>query len=654
MLYPTNFSVPRSSRIVTDVFGGYNANTVISDNEFSFINNMSTDSYPALATRRPHARYKNFKHQVLGAISTNDKLTYVYLDNAKRLHIVIDEDEESGDYTIDYTPLKDSEYTGRSIVVMGAYYVILPDKMYFNSVDPNDKGKIEIKNTVNGDIKIQLTNEEGKPYSVEYRCEQEPTKDPNYKDLVFYDGDIWENTNDNRLYEYSFNKNSWTLVEHKYITIEAPKLTEGLETGDLIDISGLVNAEEPYANINLEGINGSRKIVKIDGDSLTVEYSIEVSNLIEVRESITVARTMPNMDIIFEHENRLWGCRYGDSINGELVNEIYASALGNFKRWYDSEGVSTDSFTASVGTPGKFTAGISYLGRPYFFKEDSILTVYGKYPTQYQLDVTNGRGVLEGADKSLALVNELLYYRSRHDICAFDGTLPVSVSYALGELPLPDTRFDNPAYGTACAFRDNYIIALSYRKISNTPINGMLIYDTRTKIWHVTDEGLTIDELILIEGQRDVYKLMPGNDFIDSLYDTPEETASKTEDEEDGVPNYEKKRSWALETGDIFLSTPDNKYITRITVRLRAENNVKVSIKYARGSYGEELVHTSTLACESELHSFSLPVRGIRTDSFRIRIEGKGKACIYSIAKTVEDGSEINNYKGEVVSNDTI
>lgn len=648
MLYPTNFSVPRTSRIVTEVFGGYNANTVIGDNEFSYINNMSTDSYPALATRKHHALYKNFKHQILGAISTNDKLTYVYLDNAKRLHIVIDEDEESGDYTIDYTPLKDSEYTGRSIVVMGAYYVILPDKMYFNSVDPNDKGKIEIKNTVNGDIKIQLTNEEGKPYSAEYRGEEEPTKDPNYKDLVFYDGDIWENTNDNRLYEYSFNKNSWTLVEHKYITIEAPKLTEGLETGDLIDISGLVNADEPYANINLEGVNGSRKIVKIDGDSLTVEYSIEVSFLIEVRASITVARTMPNMDIIFEHENRLWGCRYGDSINGEFVNEIYASALGDFKRWYVFDGVSTDSFTASVGTPGKFTAGISYLGRPYFFKEDSILTVYGKYPAQYQLDVTNGRGVLEGADKSLALVNELLYYRSRHDICAFDGTLPVSVSYALGELPLPDTRFDNPAYGTACAFRDNYIIALSYRKKNETPINGMLIYDTRTKIWQITDdEMVSIGNLILIEGQQDVYRLYPGNDFVHTLYDTPYNN-------ENIAPDYEKKFSWAIETGDIFLSTPDNKYITRITIRLRAENDVHVKVKYARGSYDDELTHTSTLACKKTLHSFSLPIKSIRTDSFRIRIEGKGQACIYSIAKTVEEGSELNNYKSEVVLNDTI
>ena len=49
--------------------------------------------------------------------------------------------------------------------------------------------------------------------------------------------------------------------------------------------------------------------------------------------AVTVARKMPNMDYIVESENRLWGCRYGDSIDGQIVNEIYACKLGDFKNW---------------------------------------------------------------------------------------------------------------------------------------------------------------------------------------------------------------------------------------------------------------------------------------------------------------------------------
>ena len=30
------------------------------------------------------------------------------------------------------------------------------------------------------------------------------------------------------------------------------------------------------------------------------------------------------------------------------------------------------------------------------------------------------------------LVNEILYYKSREDVCAYDGSTPVSISAALG------------------------------------------------------------------------------------------------------------------------------------------------------------------------------------------------------------------------------
>jgi hypothetical protein len=139
--------------------------------------------------------------------------------------------------------------------------------------------------------------------------------------------------------------------------------------------------------------------------------------------------------------------------------------------------------------------------------------------------------------------------------------------------------------------------------------------------------------LQFVVGLDDVYYLYVGNTEVLTLYGT-------------GTP-MSSVISWLAESGDIFCSTPDNKYVTRITIRLYSENDVKVTLIYGKpfSGFDEEVKHTSTIKCKGSLHSFSLPVRGLRADNFRIRIEGTGKACIYSIAKTVEFGSELRHYE---------
>jgi hypothetical protein len=44
----------------------------------------------------------------------------------------------------------------------------------------------------------------------------------------------------------------------------------------------------------------------------------------------------------------------------------------------------------------------------------------------------------------------------------------------------------------------------------------------------------------------------------------------------------------------------------------------------------------------TNLRSFSIPIRPKRCDHMRLRIEGEGVAKIYSITKTIEQGSEIS------------
>ena len=44
------------------------------------------------------------------------------------------------------------------------------------------------------------------------------------------------------------------------------------------------------------------------------------------------------------------------------------------------------------------------------------------------------RGVQKGSEKSLRVVNETLYYKSRSDVCAYQGGFPTGVSAALGDV----------------------------------------------------------------------------------------------------------------------------------------------------------------------------------------------------------------------------
>ena len=113
-------------------------------------------------------------------------------------------------------------------------------------------------------------------------------------------------------------------------------------------------------------------------------------------QSVSIDRTVPDLDFICESNNRLWGCKYGIE-NGQVVNEIRASKLGDFRNWSCFMGISTDSYAASIGTDGAFTGAISQRGYPVFFKENAIHRVSGSSPSSFSIQTTNARGVQTGS-----------------------------------------------------------------------------------------------------------------------------------------------------------------------------------------------------------------------------------------------------------------
>lgn len=326
--------------------------------------------------------------------------------------------------------------------------------------------------------------------------------------------------------------------------------------------------------------------------------------------AVTFSRKMPQMDFIIESQNRLWGCRYGLANNGEFVNEIYCSKLGDEKNWQVYQGISTDSYRASVGSEGKWTGAANFRGYPVFFKENHIHSVLGNNPP-YQISDTTARGIQKGSSASLAMVNEVLYYKSIHGICAYSGGLPADVSSALGDIPYKDA--------IACAFKGKYYVCM--KDIANNPV--MFVFDTVRGLWHKEDDFYPAQFAV---ADNDVYFIreIDGEYVSGSLLGTGGADRSPVE--------------WYAETGLYGVQMIDSKYISRINLRIKIPvgHYMFVSIMYDSSGEWEQLGNV----IGHSLTPFTLPIKPRRCDHFRLRLEGSGEMRLYSISKTIEQGSD--------------
>jgi hypothetical protein len=97
---------------------------------------------------------------------------------------------------------------------------------------------------------------------------------------------------------------------------------------------------------------------------------------------------------------------------------------------------------------------------------------------------------------------------------------------------------------------------------------------------------------------------------------------------------------WMAQTGEIGLSSPDMKYISRLNVRMVLAIGATADF-YIQYSLDDAWNHVCTMTGTS-LRSFSVPIRPKRCDHMKLKIVGRGEAKIYSITKTIEQGSELS------------
>lgn len=583
-----------TSRSMTDVFKGYNHNLRIGDGEFYDMKNLTSSHYPVLSPRGARGVYATPANPQ--GLVAKDAVCYVDCvtpEHESGARFYIGGKEVTGLYLS-----SKADDCPKKLISMGAYVIILPDKKWVNTApDPAEYGNIEA--TVETEEGSNVTFTLCKIDSTDYDIVGTPDEPENPENM-----DLWldTSTTPHTLKQYSTTNSAWFDVPTTYIKISATGIGIPFEVGDGVTISGIEDNQ-------LQDLNNTM-IIQAKGDDYIVVIGI-IDKETTQTTPISVKRQMPKMDFVIESGNRLWGCRYGKSLNGDIVNTIYASKLGDFKNWQCYDGISTSSYYANVGTDGQFTGAITHLGYPLFFKENCVHKVYGNYPSNYQIQTTTCRGVQHGSSDSLAIVNETLFYKSAKAVCAYDGSLPVEISSALGE----ESYYD----AVAGAIGNKYYISMT----DVAEKSHLFVFDTVKGMWHKEDDTKVLSfcttrgELFYIDCADKKIKTVMGSH-----------------------PSEEKKNiEWMAETGVIGTENPDKKYISRIDVRMSLDTDSEVRFFIQYDSIGEWLP-LYTMRCQS-LRSFTVPIRPHRCDHLRLRIEGKGEAKIYSIAKTTEQGSEV-------------
>ena len=584
MEYPKLTELKTSQERI-DYFLGYNHNLKIRQGELYDMENLSSDYFPILAPRKRRGVYKS-PENVQGLIA-KEKLCYV--DGGS---LVVG--EESYNLNLSTAPAD----CPKRLVSMGAYILIFPDKKFFNTANPEDRGSMEAEVTTQGSVILSPCRVDGSAQTAEYIQATAPANPAN--------NTLWVDTSASPhvLKQWAEGSGQWVSIATTYVKIAAAGIGSAFRQYDGVLLSGLKDAGG-----QLGEIPESCVIWDKGEDYIVITGILDEAQTVSV--PITVRRSLPIMDFVVEAKNRLWGCRYGLDDHGEFVNRLYASKLGDFKNWNCYMGLSTDSYYGNLGTDGKFTGAITHMGYPLFFKENCMHKVYGDTPRQFQIQDTACRGVQEGCEKSLAIVGEILYYKSRNGVCGYDGSLPTEVSGALGE-----KRYHKAVAG---AIGNKYYISMEE---SEEEEYRLFVYDTGKGLWHKEDG---FHSLSFAAWQGELYAMDGDTGKIVAMLGS--------------VGEREEKVSWMAQTGIMGTDMPERKYISRINVRMSMDVGGRARFFVQYDSIGS-WEHLGTVNVTS-LKSFSIPIRPRRCDHLRLRVEGVGEARVYSITKTIETGSDL-------------
>ena len=658
---PTYVTIPESSavEIVTDVFGGYNHNLKIDDGEFYDMKNLTSDYYPLMGNRDTRSIIAAGEFtSIYGMIADADANLYVVgkksaaEQNAALYKIY----RGTGTYaaikkivlTVDGTA--DSSATidasNKQMMFFSNKIVIYPDKLSVKGesgtvTDETENHEserlykeISVSATADAPIKFTPCDEDGEAVTFT-KADTAPAEPKS--------GDLWlDSSSAEALVWKKYIAGSWAKTSDIKSRVVLPMgtMTEkeierkiSIDSGDTIEISFTGAAfSEGDNSAKFEGTHTpyKRVIHKTDETtsgsgvkSYTVELIYVFTDIItgeftQTAGSIKLYRDAPDLDFVVQAQNRIWGCRYSydatEAAAKTNVNEIYACKLGDETRWSTYKGIATDAYRASIGTPGAFTGAANVGGNLIFFKENCYHKVYVSSAGAHQIVDKTVQGVQTGCSGSVAVINDVCYYKARGGVMAFDG----SQAYDIGA-PLGDVYYVAAEGGSA---NDKYYLSLK----DTAGVWSLFVYDTKRGLWHKEDEK---HALAFFSINNETFFVTEGADGCSiNLVSNYTKTG-----------NAEPEFEWEAVTGLQGYNYTGQKYISRFNLRMMLPkgSEMHIYIEYDSSGVWEYQGRIKGRGTTS----FMVPVKPKRCDHFRIKLTGHGTVRLYSFSKLFEGGTDV-------------
>lgn len=280
-----------------------------------------------------------------------------------------------------YTKLKCAKKQ-TAVIKFGIWVVVFPEKKAYNT---ETEEIISLENTFEGEAEILVCSSDG----TEISFVSSPHKPA--------DAEYWCDTSASEPVLKRFASGSYYTVDSPKLKIKAEGIEEGFKVGDSVKVSALTPDSE--------------RVIRALGENYILVDGVLASN---INGSLVLKREIPEINYAIAFGNRIWGT----SKNG---TEIYASALGSFDNFFCFEGVSSDSYTVSVGDAGSFVGIAEFENALYFFKRDRVYSLFGTKPSNFQLRCYKIEGPKVGANNQIVLHKGFLYYVSILGLMRFNG-----------------------------------------------------------------------------------------------------------------------------------------------------------------------------------------------------------------------------------------
>lgn len=368
---------------------------------------------------------------------------------------------------------------------------------------------------------------------------------------------------------------------------ETQEMFSELKKGDVVTISGCAN------NAN----NISFAVDSYTGEILHAQSDVFIPS--EENAEITITRKIPELDYICENNNRLWGC-------SNKENAIYASALGDPTNMYVYSGISTDSFSVVVGSSGAFTGCCRYGSAVLYFKEDKIHKVLGAAPSDFTLYSYDYEGVQKGSEKSLVVINEVLYYKGVHGVYAYDGGYPKLIS----------ENFGNKRFYDAVAGSDGVNYYISMRDENDDWY--VFSYNTLTGMWVQEEKNFQAVNMIRV-GENLL--------FLD------EEGSVYTENQSTDFSNSE----WMIRFTPFYETMEGKKTYSRILVRAEIPYGSYMTVEL-RCDDGRMNEIGKVVGKKCGVIPIIIPIN--RCDKFELKLSGRGAFTIQSMLREYYVGGD--------------